>query len=115
MHGQGHSVNKGVAKVLGWAAEIEKQIEYFLGKSERPCNLTPEQMALKMEEIYHIQLDTTERGLLQLHFKEILETLLLNLKALKQHSQGRARSPEAAELKQQVHMQFVGLIRELKA
>ena len=55
----------------------------FLGKGEQTSQLTREEMVCKIEDLYNIQLDRNEKLLVQLHFREILETLLLNLKALK--------------------------------
>ena len=82
----------------------------FLGKGEKQCHLTREEMAAKIEEIYNIQLDRNEKILLQLHFREILETMLMNIKALTQVPKARSKSPDAVELRQQLNMQFIGLI-----
>lgn len=83
VQGHGHGVSKDAAKVLNWAAEIQRSIEFFLGLTDQKCKLSDQQMAQKLEELYHVQLDKTEKGLLQQNIKEILETLLVNIKAIR--------------------------------
>ena len=99
VHGQGHKLQKGYAKFNSWSNELLKSIDLFLGRAEKQCHLSKDEMMAKIEELFSVQLDRTERALLQLHFREILETMQLNVKALKQHASVRSAAPDSYELR----------------